>query len=109
MLSRFVNELKREGFKFAIDDFGSGFSSFQYIKRLPIDFVKIEGDFIRSLPANGGMDRAIVMSIVTLARELGITTVAEFVEDEAVYERIKDLGIDYAQGYHIGRPSPTLI
>lgn len=105
MLSKFVNELKREGFKFAIDDFGSGFSSFQYIKRLPIDFVKIEGDFIRSLPGNGGMDRAIVMSIVTLARELGITTVAEFVEDEEVYRRIKELGIDYAQGYYIGRPS----
>lgn len=108
MLSKFVKELKREGFQFAIDDFGSGFSSFQYIKRLPIDLLKIEGDFIRSLPLNGGMDRAIVMSIVTLARELGITTVAEFVENEEVYEQVKALGIDYGQGYHIGRPAPHL-
>lgn len=108
MLSRFLQELKREGFKFAIDDFGSGFSSFQYIKRLPIDFVKIEGDFIRNLTANGGMDRAIVLSIVTLARELGITTVAEFVEDDQVYRLVEELGIDYAQGYYIGRPSPQL-
>lgn len=108
MLSRFVNELKREGFKFAIDDFGSGFSSFQYIKRLPIDFVKIEGEFIRNLSADAGMDRAIVMSIVTLARELGITTVAEFVEDAQVYQFVQELGIDYAQGFYIGRPSPQL-
>lgn len=108
MLSRFLHELKREGFKFAIDDFGSGFSSFQYIKRLPIDFVKIEGDFIRNLTANGGMDRAIVLSIVTLARELDITTVAEFVEDDQVYQLVEELGIDYAQGYYIGRPSPRL-
>lgn len=108
MLSRFVYELKREGFKFAIDDFGSGFSSFQYIKRLPIDFVKIEGEFIRNLSAEGGMDRAIVMSIVTLARELGITTVAEFVEDDRIYALVEELGIDYAQGFYIGRPSPQL-
>lgn len=108
MLSKFVLELKREGFKFAVDDFGSGFSSFQYIKRLPIDYLKIEGDFIRSLPAEGDMDRAIVMSIVTLAKEMGITTVAEYVEDEEVYKRIQELGIDFAQGYHVGRPAPRL-
>ncbi len=108
MLSKFVLELKHEGFKFAVDDFGSGFSSFQYIKRLPIDYLKIEGDFIRSLPAEEDIDRAIVMSIVTLAQGMGITTIAEFVEDTEVYQLISELGIDYAQGYHVGRPSPKL-
>ncbi|OEH84551.1 hypothetical protein BHU72_08560 [Desulfuribacillus stibiiarsenatis] len=108
VLSKFVLELKREGFKFAIDDFGSGFSSYQYIKRLPIDYIKIEGEFIRSLTTDDETDRAIVLSIVTLARELGIVTIGEFVEDEETYQYIKEIGITYAQGYHIGRPSPNL-
>jgi len=108
VLEKFVLELKREGFQFAIDDFGSGFSSFQYIKRLPIDIIKIEGDFIRSLAGEGHMDKAIVLSIVTLARELNIAIVAEFVEDGNIYKAIDEMGIDYAQGYHVGRPSPYL-
>ncbi|MDW7673402.1 MAG: bifunctional diguanylate cyclase/phosphodiesterase [Bacillota bacterium] len=108
-LEKFVLDLKLDGFKFAIDDFGSGFSSFQYVKRLPIDFVKIEGDFIRSIVKDGAMDRAIVMSIATLAREIGIVTIAEFVEDEEILARVKALGINYSQGYYVGRPSAKLI
>lgn len=109
LLERFVLDLKFEGFKFAIDDFGSGFSSFQYIKRFPVDIVKIEGDFIRGMVASGGIDRAVVMSIVALAKELGIKTVAEYVETGEILEAVRAVGIDYAQGYHVGRPGTELV
>ena len=95
LLDRFVADLRAEGFKLAIDDFGSGFSSFHYIKRFPIDFLKIEGDFIRGL-RNDEKDRTLVRSIVSLAQELGIRTVAEYVEDQAVLDQVGDpaLGTD---------------
>ncbi len=104
-LDRFVGELKEKGFKFAIDDFGSGFSSFHYVKRFPIDFLKIEGEFIVNVLISG-KDRAMVRSIVALARELGISTVAEHVESEEILQAVAEFGIDHAQGYHIGRPAP---
>jgi diguanylate cyclase (GGDEF)-like protein len=108
LLEKFVLDLKLEGFKFAIDDFGSGFSSFQYIKFFPIDFVKIEGEFIRSLVGANEVDTAIVKSIATFAKGVGIKTVAEFVEDEDILKATELLELDYAQGYHIGRPVPDL-
>lgn len=104
LLEKFVNELKMEGYKLAIDDFGSGFSSFHYLKRFPIDFLKIEGDFIVNM-LNDGKDRAFVHSIAALAQELGIRTVAEFVESAEVLEQVVAAGIDFAQGYYIGRPN----
>ncbi len=107
MLEKFVNNLKMEGFKLAIDDFGSGFSSFHYLKRFPIDFLKIEGDFIVNMIKNE-KDRALVRSISLLAQELGIKTVAEYVEDEEVMQSVCKTGIDLAQGFHIGRPSENL-
>ncbi len=107
LLEKFVHDLKFEGFKFAIDDFGSGFSSFYYIKRFPIDFVKIEGEFIRNMIGDK-KDLAFVKTMSLLAREFGIQTVAEYVEDEQILREIKQIGIDYGQGYHIGRPSPEL-
>lgn len=103
LLERFVIELKMEGFKFAIDDFGSGFSSFQYIRRLPIDFVKIEGMFVRNM-LNDPKDMAFVKTLSILAAEFGIQTIAEYIEDEELLEAVHALGIDYAQGYHTGRP-----
>jgi diguanylate cyclase (GGDEF)-like protein len=106
VLEQFVQELRLEGFKFAIDDFGSGFSSFQYLKHFPIDFLKIEGDFILSL-LEDPRDRAFVRLIAELARELSIHTVAEFVETDEVLEQVRALGIDYAQGFLIGRPAPS--
>ncbi|MBI5327340.1 MAG: GGDEF and EAL domain-containing protein [Deltaproteobacteria bacterium] len=106
-VEKFVMELKLQGFKFAMDDFGSGFSSFQYIKRFSIDFVKLDGEFIRGMNKNS-MDRAIVLSMVALAKELGIKTIAEFVEDEEILRTIKETGIDYGQGYYIGRPSSDI-
>ncbi|WP_127478266.1 putative bifunctional diguanylate cyclase/phosphodiesterase [Sulfurivermis fontis] len=107
LLEQFVNDLKLEGFGLAIDDFGSGFSSFHYLKRFPIDYVKIEGDFIVNM-INDPRDRAFVHSIADLAQQLGIQALAEFVENEEVLEHIRQAGIPYAQGYHIGHPSRDL-
>ncbi|HEX9778258.1 MAG TPA: bifunctional diguanylate cyclase/phosphodiesterase [Geopsychrobacteraceae bacterium] len=103
-LEKFVVELKNEGFRFAVDDFGSGYSSFQYIKSFSIDFLKIDGEFIACLPYDQTY-QAFVKSMVTLAQELGIKTVAEFVETEEILQLVNAFGIDYAQGYHIGRPA----
>jgi diguanylate cyclase (GGDEF)-like protein len=108
LLEKFVLDLKLQGFSFAIDDFGSGYSSFQYIKRFPVDFIKIEGEFIRNM-VHDEVYLAFVKSIVTLAKELRIKTIAEYVEDEEVLKEVNRLGIDYAQGYHISRPSPVFM
>jgi EAL domain-containing protein (putative c-di-GMP-specific phosphodiesterase class I) len=107
LLEHFVLDLKMEGFKFAIDDFGSGFSSFQYIRRLPIDFVKIEGMFVRNM-LRDSKDMAFVKTLSILATEFGIQTIAEYIEDEDLLTAAHALGIDYAQGYHTGRPMPYL-
>lgn len=107
LLEKFVLDVKLQGFSFAIDDFGSGFSSFQYIKRFPVDYIKIEGEFIRNM-LNDDVYLAFVKSIVTLAQELKIKTIAEFVEDADILAAVSGLGIDYAQGYHISRPSPAI-
>jgi EAL domain-containing protein (putative c-di-GMP-specific phosphodiesterase class I) len=104
LLEKFVLNLKLDGFQFAIDDFGSGFSSFHYIKKFPIDYLKIDGDFIININKDS-KDRAFVQSILTLAKELKIKTVAEFVEDEEIVITLKALGVDLLQGYHIGKPS----
>ncbi len=104
VLETFVNDLKLEGFKFAIDDFGSGFSSYHYVKRFAVDVVKIEGDFIANM-LNDHRDLAFVRNISSLARELGIRTVAEFVENQDVLDAVAETGIDMAQGYYTGRPS----
>lgn len=107
LLESFVVDLKMEGFKFAIDDFGSGFSSFQYIRRLPIDFVKIEGMFVRNM-LKDRRDMAFVKTLSILASEFGIQTIAEYIEDEDLLNAVHALGIDYAQGFHTGRPMPDL-
>jgi diguanylate cyclase (GGDEF)-like protein len=101
----FVRKLKSEGFRFAIDDFGSGYSSFYYLKYLPVDFLKIEGEFIKTLP-NSPTDRVFIEGIVSVAKKMGIKTIAEYVENEKVLKVVKDLGIDYAQGYYLGKPEP---
>ncbi|WP_445156768.1 putative bifunctional diguanylate cyclase/phosphodiesterase [Halomonas sp. E14] len=108
LLEKFVLDLKLEGFNFAIDDFGSGFSSFRYLKQFPIDVIKIEGEFIRNMLQDEKY-MAFVKSIVTLAGSLGVSTIAEFIEDEEVLAAVAELGIDYGQGYHLGRPSPRFV
>lgn len=108
LLERFLNDLKSDGFKLAIDDFGSGFSSFHYLRRFPIDYLKIEGDFIANM-LNNDKDRTFVTSIRSLAREMGITVVAEYVESAEVLHELSRMEIQRAQGYYIGRPARSLL
>ena len=108
LLEAFISELKSDGSRFAIDDFGSGFSSMTYLKRFSVDFLKVEGDFIRNLPQTGSIDRAIVASIATLTREIGIQTVAESVESPEILDEVRRYGLTLAQGYGIGRPFPEI-
>ncbi|QID18659.1 bifunctional diguanylate cyclase/phosphodiesterase [Nitrogeniibacter mangrovi] len=104
LLERFINNLKAEGFGLAIDDFGSGFSSFHYLRRFPFDFLKIEGDFISNM-LKSERDRIFVQNITALARQLNIQVVAEFVESADILDELRQLGIEFAQGYHVGRPA----
>lgn len=108
LLERFLLDLKADGFKLAIDDFGSGFSSFHYLRRFPIDYLKIEGDFIANM-LNSDKDKTFVTSIRSLAREMGIAVVAEYVESPEVLRELERLEIHRAQGYYIGRPAPQVI
>ena len=101
-----MNRLTQSGFTFALDDFGSGLSSFQYLKELPIEMVKIDGNFIRGA-VNDELDRKIVRSIVSVCHSQGIKTVAECVESKEIYEQMLSLNIDFAQGFYIGAPKPV--
>ncbi|MFP4560416.1 MAG: putative bifunctional diguanylate cyclase/phosphodiesterase [Thiohalorhabdus sp.] len=107
LLERFINDLKRDGFQFAVDDFGSGFSSFHYLKRLPIDYVKIEGEFVANMTRDP-RDHAFVKSMATLAEELGIRTIAELIEEEEVQQAVREVGIPLGQGFLLGHPAPDL-
>jgi diguanylate cyclase (GGDEF)-like protein len=109
LIEKTVHRMRSEGFQFAIDDFGSGYSSFQYIKLFEVDFLKIDGEFIRNMTGNGGLEQAIVKNIASLAMSLGIKTIAEYVESEAILDNVRSSGIDYAQGYHIQRPSVDMV
>ncbi len=100
-----MHELKHMGCRFALDDFGIGMSSFAYLKYLPVDFLKIDGTFVRDM-ASDEMDCAIVDAINRIAHILGMQTVGEIVEDQATLDRLRLLGVDYAQGFHIARPEP---
>ena len=103
-VERFMRELRKLGCRFSLDDFGSGLSSFAYLKDLPVDFLKIDGRFIRNICADT-VDDAMVEAIVRIGRAMGIKTVAEHVESEAAAERLAVLGVDYAQGYYYARPA----
>jgi EAL domain-containing protein (putative c-di-GMP-specific phosphodiesterase class I) len=101
----FAHRLRACGCRLALDDFGAGFGSFYYLKNLPFDFFKIDGDLIRGLAASP-MDQLLVAAIVGIARGMGKKTIAEFVTDDETVCLLKNAGVDYAQGYHVGRPRP---
>ncbi len=100
----FATAVRALGCRFALDDFGTGYGTFTYLKHIPIDYLKIDIEFVRDL-LNSQDDERLVRAIVAMARDLGKTTIAEGVEDAATLERLRELGVDQAQGYHIGRPA----
>ncbi|MCW8963417.1 MAG: EAL domain-containing protein [Gammaproteobacteria bacterium] len=103
--SRHIAILRSMGLRFALDDFGSGLSSFEYLKTLPIDYLKIDGMFVRDIVTDP-IDRAMVKSIHEIASVMDKKTVAEYVESSAILDELKAIGVDYVQGYEIGMPSP---
>jgi diguanylate cyclase (GGDEF)-like protein/PAS domain S-box-containing protein len=102
---QFAARLAELGCRFALDDFGAGFGSFYYLKHLPFDLLKIDGEFVRSCTTST-TDQLLIRAAVDIARGLGKKTIAEYVGDEATVELLRELGVDYAQGFHIGRPGP---
>lgn len=103
----FMDDFKKLGCTFALDDFGTGFSSYSYLKNLPVDYLKIDGNFIRDI-LNDKIDLAMVTSIRDVAEAMKIKTVAEFVESKDIMVQIAKLGVDYAQGFYIAKPEPLL-
>ncbi len=101
----FISHFRKLGCKFALDDFGSGFSSYGYLKNFPVDFVKIDGSFVRDLLIDP-FDCAIVQSIHDVARAMKIQTVAEYVENMEICHKLTEMGIDFAQGYGLAKPRP---
>jgi diguanylate cyclase (GGDEF)-like protein len=102
---KFINTLKEIGCQFALDDFGSGISSFGYLKNLPVDFLKIDGMFVKDI-VEDKIDYAMVKSINEIGQLMGMKTIAEFVENEAIKTKLKSIGVNYGQGYGLGRPKP---
>lgn len=100
---KFIEALHEVGFLFSLDDFGSGVSSFGYLKQLPIDYLKIDGFFVKDM-VNDPIDAAMVSAINEIGHRMGIKTIAEFVESEEILQQLRKLGVNYAQGYHINEP-----
>jgi diguanylate cyclase (GGDEF)-like protein/PAS domain S-box-containing protein len=102
---RFIDALKGVGCRFALDDFGTGLSSFSYLKTLPVDYLKIDGAFIRELGSDD-IDRAIVEAVNLIGHKMGLLTIAEWVESDATAQKLQEIGVDYGQGYALGKPEP---
>ncbi len=99
-----MQTLKKLGCNFSLDDFGSGLSSFTYLKNLPVDYLKIDGQFIRNV-AEDDVDESMVKAISSVGHAMGIETIAERVETKQVLDKLCSLGIEFAQGYYIARPA----
>ena len=102
-----IGLLKKQGFHFALDDFGTGMSSFSYLKNLPVDFLKIDGGFIKDI-LDDPVDRAMVVSINQIAHLMGLLTIAEYVENDWILQELRKIGVDYVQGFGVARPKPLL-
>jgi EAL domain-containing protein (putative c-di-GMP-specific phosphodiesterase class I) len=100
-----ITRIKEAGCRFALDDFGSGMSSFSYLKNMPVDYLKIDGSFVRNI-ADDQTDLAMVSSINQVAHIMGIETIAEYVESDAIRVALETLGVDYGQGFALARPAP---
>jgi EAL domain-containing protein (putative c-di-GMP-specific phosphodiesterase class I) len=101
---RLITGLQKIGVRFSLDDFGSGLSSFAYLKNLPVEFLKIDGMFVKDIE-NDPIDRAMVKSINEIGQVMGKKTIAEFVENQPIVDILREIGVDYAQGYHYSKPS----
>ncbi len=101
----FMAQVKTSGITFALDDFGNGFSSFSYLKHLPVDYLKIDGSFVRDM-TDDPIDAALVGAVNEIGHVMGLKTIAEFVKDSKTMERLRELGVDYLQGYQIAKPGP---
>jgi diguanylate cyclase (GGDEF)-like protein len=106
--SEFIQKVRQLGCRVSLDDFGVGFSSFSYLKHLHADILKIDGSFIRDIH-NNSADQLFVKALVDVARGMGMQTIAEFVENDQVYQRVRTLGVDYVQGYYLGKPLLQLL
>ncbi len=99
----FIEQLKQYKCRFSLDDFGTGVSSFEYLKRLPVDYLKIDGTFIKQMHESD-VDQAMVKAINEVAEVMGMQTIAEFVENEDIYTILHDIGVNFAQGYWVAKP-----
>lgn len=106
-IDRFIKDIKKLGCRIAIDDFGTGYSNFEYLMKLSADFIKIDGSLIKNLDHNENSE-VVVELIVNFAKQMNIKTIAEFVHNDAVYQKVKSMGIDYMQGYLLGEPAPFI-
>ncbi len=104
--AHFMSEIKRRGCEFSLDDFGSGLSSFTYLKNLPVDYLKIDGHFIKQITADR-IDQTMVKAITQVGSAMGIRTVAEHVETKEVLDTLRSIGVEYAQGYYFAKPAPV--
>ena len=100
-----MTSLRNFGCPFSLDDFGAGLSSFGYLKVLPVDYLKIDGSFVREVTTDD-VSRSMVEAICQIGKTMNLSIIAEFVEDEATQDVLRSIGVDYAQGFGVGKPAP---